>query len=319
MTRPAVTVIVPGYEVAPYAAEALASLQRQTREDWAAILVDDASTDETGDIFRAAAAADPRFRVVRHEQRQGLAAARNTGLDRATSPMIGFLDADDAFTPTALERLIGVLDETGSDFAAGAYVRLRPDGDGGYTPGFVQPWVAAATAPERRGVTIDQHPEASGNIVAWSKVSRLEFWRRTSLRFPVGRLYEDQVVAQRMYASARSFDVIPDVVAHWRERADGSSITQRKDAVPVLREYLEGMSGGIAELEGAGHPAAVQSRVRLILAMDLPPLVRIAQDHPDDGYRRALGVFTRELWSRGGPAAEVPEEAAFLAAAARLW
>ncbi len=73
MTRPAVTVIVPGYDVAPYAAEALASLQRQTRDDWAAILVDDASTDETGDIFRAAAAADPRFRVVRHERRQGLA------------------------------------------------------------------------------------------------------------------------------------------------------------------------------------------------------------------------------------------------------
>ncbi len=63
--------------------------------------------------------------------------------------MIGFLDADDALTPTALERLVGVLDETGSDFAAGAYVRLRPDADGGYAPGVVQPWVAAATAPER--------------------------------------------------------------------------------------------------------------------------------------------------------------------------
>jgi len=319
MNTPAVTVIVPGYDVAPYAAEALASLQRQTRSDWVAILVDDASTDETGAIFTAAAAADPRFRVVRHERRQGLAAARNTGLDLADTPMIGFLDADDALTPTALERLVGVLDETGSDFAAGAYVRLRPDGDGGYAPGVVQPWVAAATAPERRAVTIDQHPEASGNIVAWSKVSRLEFWRRTGLRFPVGRLYEDQVVAQRMYASARSFDVIPDVVAHWRERADGSSITQHKDAVPVLHEYLEGMTGGIAELDAAGHPAAVQARVRLILAMDLPPLVRIAQDHPDDAYRRALGVFTRELWSRGGSAAEVPADAAVLAAAARLW
>ena len=38
------------------------------------------------------------------------------------------------------------------------------------------------------------------------------------------------------------------------------------------------------------------TRVRLILAMDLPPLVRIARDHPDDAYRRALGAFTRELW-----------------------
>ena len=107
----------------------------------------------------------------------------------------------------------------------------------------------------------------------WSKVSRVEFWRRNGLRFPVGRLYEDQVVAQRMYAWARAFDVVPDVVALWRERADGSSITQRKGALTVLRDYLEGMAGGIAELEAAGHPAAVRERVHLILAMDLPPLV----------------------------------------------
>lgn len=317
--RAAVTIIVPGYEVAAYAGEALDSLCAQTRGDWAAILVDDASTDGTAEIFADAAAADPRFRLVRHERRQGLAAARNTGLDLVDTPLVGFLDADDLFTPTALERLVGTLDETGSDFALGAYVRLRPDGNAGYTTGVVQPWVAAATDPERRATTIDQHPAASGNIVAWSKVSRLEFWRRTGLRFPVGRLYEDQIVAQRMYASARTFDVIPDVVVHWRERADGTSITQGRDALPVLREYLDGMSGGIAELDRAGHRAAVQERVHLILAMDLPPLVRIAQEHPDDAYRRALGVFTRDLWSHGGASAPLDDEATFLAAAARLW
>ncbi|WP_345803123.1 glycosyltransferase family 2 protein [Microbacterium sp. AZCO] len=315
----AVTIIVPGFEVEEYAGEALDSLRAQTREDWVAILVDDASTDGTSRIFADAAASDPRFRLVRHVRQQGLGAARNTGLDLVETPLVGFLDADDMLTPTALERLVGTLDETGSDFALGAYVRLRPDGDGGYTTGIVQPWVAAATDPERRATTIDQHPAASANIVAWSKVSRIDFWRRTGLRFPVGRLYEDQVVAQRMYATARAFDVVPDVVAHWRERADGSSITQRKDAVAVLQDYLDGMAGGIAELDRAGHAAAVQQRVHLILAMDLPPLVRIAEEHPDDAYRRALGVFTRDIWARGGASAALDEESSALAAAARLW
>lgn len=317
--RAAVTIIVPGYEVAEYAAEALASLQEQTRADWVAILVDDASTDATGEIFAEAAAADERFTLVRHEARRGLGAARNTGLNLVRTPLLGFLDADDRFSPTALERLVGMLDESGSDFALGAYVRLRPDGDGGYATGVVQPWVRAATDPERHGTTIDAHPAASGNIVAWSKVSRADFWLRHGLRFPEGRLYEDQILAQRMYAAARAFDVIPDVVALWRERADGSSITQRKAALPVLRDYLDGMSGGIAELEATGHRAAVQERVRLILAMDLPPLVRIAQDHPDDAYRRLLGAFARDVWARGGASAPLDDEAAFLAAAARLW
>jgi glycosyltransferase involved in cell wall biosynthesis len=316
----AVTVIVPGYDIAPYAEEALESLRRQTLPNWTAILVDDRSADDTGDIFEAAAAEDARFRVVRHERRVGLGAARNTGLDLVETPFLGFLDADDVLTPTALARLVGVLDETGSDFAVGAYVRLRPDRAGGYTLGEVQPWVAAATAPERRGTTIDEHPEASGNIVAWSKVSRSEFWHRAGIRFPEGRLYEDQVVAQQMYARARRFDTIPDVVAHWRIRADGSSITQREAQLDVLRDCLAAMDAGLHVLESAGHPLATQARIGQMLRMDVPRLADIARLHPDAAYRHTLGAFTRELWARAGSARTGLGEASTTAvAAAQLW
>ena len=315
---PAVTVIVPGYDVAAYAAEALDSLRAQTRTDWAAILVDDASTDETGALFDAAAAADDRFQVVHHPEQSGLGAARNSGLELVRTPFVGFLDADDRLTPHALERLVGTLTASGSDFALGAYVRLRPDTAGGYTAGIVQPWVAAATDPARLGTTLDQHPEASGNIVAWSKVSRTDLWQRTGLRFPVGKAYEDQIVAQQMYTRARAFDVIPDVVVEWRERADGSSITQHKGELPVLRDYLDALMGGITVLDAAGQTRAAASRVRLILTMYLPPLVDLARDHVDGAYRRDLGAFARALWARTD-GAELPEPAATAVAAARLW
>lgn len=315
-----VTIVVPGHDVAPFVVEALDSLRAQTRDDWVAVLVDDASTDATGVLFEAAAAADTRFRVVRHRERRGLSAARNGALDLVRTPLVGFLDADDRLTPTALERLVGTLEASGSDFVAGAYVRLRPDGTGSYAAGTVQPWVAAATDPARLGTTLAEHPDASGNVVAWSKVSRIDLWRRAGLRFPDGRLYEDQLVAQRMYTRARVFDVIPDVVVEWRERADGSSITQRKDRLPVLTDYLDALAGGIDVLDAAGQAAAVQARLRLILSMDLPPLVRIAQTHADDAYRRALGAFARTLWSRAGAARDGLDDAsAALAAAARLW
>jgi glycosyltransferase involved in cell wall biosynthesis len=294
----AITVIVPGFDVAPYAAEALASLQAQTRDDWVAVLIDDGSSDATAHLFEDAAAADPRFRVIRHSTRRGLSAARNTGLDVVDTPFVGFLDADDRYRPDALAVLLGALEDSGSDFAVGAYVRLRADPTGQYTAGVVQPWVAAATDPARRGTTIDAHPAASGNIVAWSKVSRTDFWRRAGLRFPEGRLYEDQILAQQMYSRARRFDTVPDVVVEWRERADGTSITQGKHTLPVLREYLEAMLGGIRVLDTAEHRAAAQARVDLILGMDLPPLVEIARTHPDDGYRRALGGFARTLSAR---------------------
>lgn len=315
---PAVTVIVPGYDVAAYAAEALDSLRAQTREDWVAILVDDASTDDTGALFDAAAAADDRFQVVRHRAQRGLGAARNTGLDLVRTPLLGFLDADDRLTPHALERLVGTVTGSGSDFAVGAYVRLRPDPTGGYEAGSVQPWVAAATDPARVGTTIEQHPAASANIVAWSKVSRADFWHRAGLRFPVGKAYEDQIVAQQMYTRARAFDVIPDVVVEWRERADGSSITQHKGELAVLRDYLEALTGGVEVLDAAGRSQAVASRIHLILAMDLPPLVALARAHPEEAYRRELGAFSRKLWARADGHLP-PEPAATALAAALLW
>jgi glycosyltransferase involved in cell wall biosynthesis len=316
--RAAVTIIVPGFDIGPYVEDALESVRSQTLTEWKAILVDDASTDRTTRAFEAAAGGDARFTVVRHPVRRGLGAARNTALDLVDTPLVGFLDGDDVLTPGALERLVSALDASGSDFAVGAYVRLRPDGTGGYVAGDVQPWVAAATAPERRATTIDDHPEASGNIVAWSKVSRTGFWREHGLRFPVGKLYEDQIVAQRMYSRARAFDVVPDVVVHWRERADGTSITQGKAELPVLRDYIEAMAGGIAELEAGGHLPAVAARARLILTMDLPPLVRIAQEHRHDEYRSILGAFTRAVLART-PAGSLDDEHAALAAAAALW
>ncbi|MFT4156415.1 MAG: glycosyltransferase family 2 protein [Microbacterium sp.] len=291
-SAPLVTVIVPGRDVAAYAPAAIDSLRAQTESRWRAILIDDGSTDETGAIFADAAASDSRFRMLRHEASVGLGAARNVGLSLVDTEYVGFLDADDQFDPAALARFTETLAETGSDFAAAAYVRTRYDGER-YIAGRVQPWVAAATDPARLGTTIFEHPLASANIVAWSKISRTAFW--ADLRFPEGVAYEDQIVAQQMYTRARAFDVFPDVAVRWRLRADGSSITQGKAALPVLRDYLAALRGGIRVLHDAGAAAAVTARLELILSMDVPPLQEIAGAHSDPAYAAEVTAFMDEL------------------------
>lgn len=292
MPAPLVTVIVPGRDIAAFAPSAIASLQAQSEPRWRAVLVDDGSTDATGEIFSAATSADSRFTLLRHDHPRGLGAARNSALATVDTPFVGFLDGDDELTPHALDRTLDTLDRTGSDFVAGAYVRSRFDGER-YVAGRVQPWVSAATAPERLGTTIFAHPAASANIVAWSKVSRSDFWQHR--RFPEGVAYEDQIIAQQMYTEAEAFDVIPDVLVRWRLRADGTSITQSKSRLPVLRDYLAALLGGIRVLQRAGARAAVVARLDLILAMDLPPLERIAADHPDPAYRATLETFLDDL------------------------
>ncbi|MDT0156659.1 glycosyltransferase family 2 protein [Microbacterium sp. ARD32] len=291
--HPLVTVIVPGRDVGVFAAAAVASLRAQSEPRWRALLIDDGSVDDTRAVFAAAADSDPRFEVLHHVEARGLGAARNLGLDRVDTPFVGFLDADDELTPHALALWLGTLEESGSDFVVGAYVRSRADADGTYLPGRVQPWVARATSPRRLGVALAEHPDASANIVAWSKLSRTPMW--DGLRFPENVAYEDQIVAQRMYTQARAFDVIPDIVVHWRLRADGTSITQGKARLPVLHDYLTALRGGIRVLHEAGQRAAVVARLNLILAMDLPPLRRIAAEHPDPAYAAALEGFEAEL------------------------
>ena len=289
---PQVTIIVPGRDVAAFAPAAIASLRAQSEQRWRALLIDDGSADDTGAVFADAAASDPRFHVLHHREARGLGAARNVGLGHVDTPFVAFLDADDELTPRALETWLRTLDESGSDFVAAAYVRSRVI-DGRYRPGRVQPWVSDATDPRRLGITLADHPAAAGNIVAWSKLSRTALW--DDLRFPENVAYEDQVVAQRMYTEARAFDVIPDVVVHWRLRADGSSITQGKAQLPVLHDYLAALLGGIDVLRAAQASDAVRARIRLIRAMDLPPLRRIAAQHPDPAYRAALEAFEGAL------------------------
>ena len=305
--------IVPGRDIAAFAPAALDSLRAQSEQRWRAILVDDGSTDTTGSIFAHAARSDPRFTVIQHEASRGLGAARNAGLALVDTAYVGFLDGDDELTPDALARLTATLDETGSDFVAGAYVRLRPHGDT-YTAGRVQPWVAAATDPARSRTTLAHHPRAVSNIVAWSKVSRTAFWH--DLRFPEGVTYEDQIVAQQMYTRARSFDVIPDVVVRWRIRPDGTSITQGKSQLPVLRDYLAALRGGIRVLQDAGESPAVTARLDLILAMDVPSLLDIAAGHDDPAYAAEVAGFIDDLQALPEYADASPDEAI---AAALSW
>jgi CDP-glycerol glycerophosphotransferase len=106
---PRVSVVVPVYNVEEFLETCLDSLTAQTFEDFEAILVDDGSTDRSGEIAQRYAERDPRFRVVK-QANGGLSKARNTGADEARGEFLVFLDSDDALPPNAYELLVGALD-----------------------------------------------------------------------------------------------------------------------------------------------------------------------------------------------------------------
>ena len=89
-----VSVVIPVYNVKPYLERCVNSVLRQTYKDLEIILVDDGSTDGSGELCNDIATRDHRIRVI-HQENQGLSGARNTGIQQATGEYIIFLDSDD--------------------------------------------------------------------------------------------------------------------------------------------------------------------------------------------------------------------------------
>lgn len=104
---PRVSVIVPAYNSGPYLTDALRSIEEQTYGDWEAIVVDDASQDDT---FEVASSFGGRIRAVRSDRNLGPAGARNLALERSSGELVALLDADDVWLPPYLERQVGRLD-----------------------------------------------------------------------------------------------------------------------------------------------------------------------------------------------------------------
>ncbi len=104
--RPFVSVILPTYNSASFLPDAVGSVRMQRYEPLEIIVVDDGSTDRTGDVVDALEGADLRY--LRQENR-GPGAARNAGLAAAQGEIIGFLDADDLWPEQKLARQLEVL------------------------------------------------------------------------------------------------------------------------------------------------------------------------------------------------------------------
>jgi len=102
MKEPRVSVIIPTFNSAEYIEEALESVFEQTFQDFEIIVVDDGSTDETGEVLKKYG---DRIRYI-YQENNGPAGARNRGIRVARGEYIAFLDADDLWVSTKLEKQV---------------------------------------------------------------------------------------------------------------------------------------------------------------------------------------------------------------------
>ena len=109
MNKPAVSVVIPTYNRAHLICESLDSIFAQTFKDYEVIVVDDGSTDNTAEVLSPYMA---RIRYLKQEN-GGVAAARNRGMLAAEGEFVAFLDSDDLWLPTKLEKQVALLRQRG--------------------------------------------------------------------------------------------------------------------------------------------------------------------------------------------------------------
>ena len=182
-----VSIVIPIFNSAPYLSGCLASVSKQTIGDWEAILIDDASTDESAQIAASYCKQDQRFCLLQQPHNMGQSAARNLGMQHVKGEYLLFLDSDDALAPDYIEQMLSHIDD--ADLLQTGYKRVSLDGT----------------------ITEEKCPSWHRRYVLTSPCMRL--YRTTWLR-EKGILFEEGMIYEDVLFSAQIWKEKPKIRVH---------------------------------------------------------------------------------------------------------
>ncbi|GHE04862.1 glycosyltransferase family 2 protein [Streptomyces alanosinicus] len=239
MPGASVSVIIAAYNAMPYLTRCITSVAEQTigRERLEVIVVDDGSTDGTAAELRRLTGLYPGLlRVLHQENSGGPSGPRNSGLEHATGTFVFFLDADDHLGPEALERMVRMAEENGTDIVLGKMVGVGGRG--------------APTSMFKRS---QPRTDVFSSRVYWTlnpmKLFRRELLERHGLRFPTDlAIGEDQLFVGAAYLHASGISVVADYdCLFWVLREDEGNITRRLKGSERRLRFLPRVIGMILE------------------------------------------------------------------------
>ncbi len=123
-----VSIIMPSYNCGKFVEETIHSVQAQSYQNWEIIFMDDCSTDDTVRIVSEMQEVDPRIHFYQNERNSGAAVSRNNALRKAKGRWIAFLDSDDLWEPTKLEKQVRFMEENGYKFSYTCYQEMDVKG-----------------------------------------------------------------------------------------------------------------------------------------------------------------------------------------------
>lgn len=221
--KPAITVIVPIYNVEKYIHKSIKSILSQTLNNIEIILVDDGSTDKSGKIADFYAEKDSRVKVI-HKINQGVSIARNVGLELATGEYVSFIDSDDWIDDDMFEILYCEAIENNCDVAMGCF--SREDIKNNKSVKVLHPF-KSNTVLLKNDIKREICSRLLINVFFTSscdKIYRLSFLKKYKIKMPNNvKLREDYIFNMDVFNFAERVKYVPIAFYHYRD-ADNSAV-----------------------------------------------------------------------------------------------
>lgn len=245
-----ITVIVPVYNVENYLNKCLDSLINQTYKNLEIIVINDGSTDNSGEICQGYAQKDNRIVYIEKEN-GGQSEARNMGLDRMTGSYVTFVDSDDWVELDYVENLYKKITEYQADIAVGNYYSFN-EAEGMY---YFHIFGDSCYEKVYDNVSIfenlyeSQEMKSFALISVWGKLYKADLLKH--LRFDIGKLGEDGYLNQKIYLLAEKTIYLNKGLYAYRQREGSSSRIWTEKWMHAL---VDAMSERITLLANMNYP-----------------------------------------------------------------
>lgn len=305
-----ISVVVPVYNTKEYLERCINSLLKQTYSDMEIILVDDGSTDGSGEVCDRFAAGDGRVRVF-HKENGGSSSARNLGIENARGDYIGFVDSDDYVDADMYERLYAAVCEYHVNAAQIGRDEIDPEGN--ILPDIcIPPEKDEPIAPEKFMEELLMH---RGDCSFCTKLIRRELFSgetRCSVesqclagskslveyRFPPGVLNEDFHLLIQMLDRIGSIVSLPGHAYHVFYRLGSNSRKESREN--FSRVFADSVDNAdlVAEIVKRKYPGleATAFRFGIFQRLEYMLHIPIAQMHRENEMYRDIVGYLRKNW-----------------------
>lgn len=227
-----ISIVIPVYNVETYLEECVQSVRNQTFSDIEIILIDDGSTDKSGQICDHFAEIDNRVKVL-HKKNEGVANARRDGVEKATSAYICFLDSDDFLENVYCEKMYDCIKTYNADIVECAFYKFTNGQDNEHQ--IFQNDTHFEDKEFRRVYVGDMIINGTEAVVVWNKLYKREYIARYVVEYGKD-LLEDYIFNLQYFAMVKKYIYIAQPLLHYRQVAGSLSRKCNPNTYQILKK-----------------------------------------------------------------------------------